>query len=111
MSGRSCGNLTPRWSGRVEDKVPSSDVGARAAQPLGGNPMPRKPHPSNVPGDYYVEDGCCTMCMLPFNEAPELIGEAKDPRGYSHCFVKRQPQNDHERAQMVSAIQVAELRC
>jgi len=73
--------------------------------------MPRKPHPSNVPGDYYVEDGCCTMCMLPFNEAPELIGEAKDPRGYSHCFVKRQPQNEHERAQMVSAIQVAELRC
>jgi hypothetical protein len=24
--------LTPRWSGRVKDKVPSSDRGARAAQ-------------------------------------------------------------------------------
>jgi hypothetical protein len=24
--------LTPRWSGRVKDKVPSSDVGVRAAQ-------------------------------------------------------------------------------
>jgi hypothetical protein len=24
--------LTPRWSGRVVDKVPSSGVGARAAQ-------------------------------------------------------------------------------
>ena len=24
--------LTPRWSGRVDDKVPSSNVGARAAQ-------------------------------------------------------------------------------
>jgi hypothetical protein len=24
--------LTDRWSGRVEDKVPSSHVGARAAQ-------------------------------------------------------------------------------
>ncbi len=24
--------LTPRWSGRVQDKVPSSDVGVRAAQ-------------------------------------------------------------------------------
>jgi hypothetical protein len=24
--------LTPRWSGRVEDKVPSSDRGVRAAQ-------------------------------------------------------------------------------
>ncbi|HEU0069570.1 MAG TPA: hypothetical protein VFQ26_09995 [Nitrospiraceae bacterium] len=25
-------DLTPRWSGRVKDKVPSSTVGARAAQ-------------------------------------------------------------------------------
>jgi len=25
-------NLTPRWSGRVIDKVPSSYVGVRAAQ-------------------------------------------------------------------------------
>ena len=24
--------LTPRWSGRVEDKVPSPEVGVRAAQ-------------------------------------------------------------------------------
>ena len=24
--------LTPRWSGRVKDKVPSSDVGVRVAQ-------------------------------------------------------------------------------
>ena len=27
-----CVRLTPRWSGRVEDKVPSSNVGVRAAQ-------------------------------------------------------------------------------
>jgi hypothetical protein len=26
------GRLTNRWSGRVKDKVPSSNVGARAAQ-------------------------------------------------------------------------------
>jgi hypothetical protein len=26
------GRLTPRWSGRVKDKVPSSNVGVRAAQ-------------------------------------------------------------------------------
>jgi hypothetical protein len=25
-------NLTPRWSGRVDDKVPSSYFGVRAAQ-------------------------------------------------------------------------------
>jgi hypothetical protein len=28
----SLGRLTPRWSGRVKDKVPSSYTGARAAQ-------------------------------------------------------------------------------
>jgi hypothetical protein len=49
--------------------------------------------------------------MLPFNEAPELIGETSDPRGYSHCFVKRQPRSERETEQMISAIQVAELRC
>jgi hypothetical protein len=26
------GSLTPRWSGRVNDKVPNSNVGVRAAQ-------------------------------------------------------------------------------
>jgi hypothetical protein len=71
----------------------------------------RIPHPANVPGDYYVEDGCCTMCTLPFGEAPELIGETIDPRGHSHCFVKCQPRNELETEHMVSAIQVAELRC
>jgi hypothetical protein len=29
---RKCCRLTNRWSGRVIDKVPSSDAGARAAQ-------------------------------------------------------------------------------
>ena len=41
-----------------------------------------KPHPANVPGDFYVEDGCCTMCLVPFTEAPELFGECQDPKGY-----------------------------
>jgi len=30
VEGARC--LTPRWSGRVKDKVPSSNVGVRAAQ-------------------------------------------------------------------------------
>ena len=29
---KSCGRLTNRWSGRVENKVPSSYIGVRAAQ-------------------------------------------------------------------------------
>ena len=32
LARESRAHLTPRWSGRVRDKVPSSNVGARAAQ-------------------------------------------------------------------------------
>jgi len=32
MSGVACCRQTPRWTGRVKDKVPSSYIGARAAQ-------------------------------------------------------------------------------
>lgn len=70
-----------------------------------------KPHPSNVPGDFYVEDGCCTMCLVPFSEAPELFGECQDPNGYSHCFVKQQPETPADTAKMLNAIRCAEFMC
>jgi hypothetical protein len=70
-----------------------------------------KAHPANVPGDFYVEDGCCTMCEVPFAEAPDLFGACQDPQGYTHCFVKRQPRTPNEVDQMVSAIRCAELQC
>ena len=70
-----------------------------------------RPHPANVPGDFYVEDGCCTMCEVPFAEALELFGTVQDPKGYPHCFVKRQPESPVEFEQMLSAIRCAELRC
>src|SRR5439155_2532467 len=70
-----------------------------------------RPHPANVPGDYYVEDGCCTMCLVPFTEAPELFGECQDPKGYPHCFVKRQPETPDELTKMLSTIRCAELMC
>ena len=69
------------------------------------------PHPANLPGDFYVEDGCCTMCEVPFAEAPDLFGTAQDPKGYPHCFVKRQPETPAELDQMVSTIRCAELQC
>lgn len=69
------------------------------------------PHPENVPGDFYVEDGCCTMCEVPFSEAPALFGVHHDPRGYFHCYVKRQPETPDELGQMVMVIRCAELRC
>ena len=70
-----------------------------------------RPHPANVPGDFYVEDGCCTMCEVPFAEAPGLFGVTQDPKGYPHCYVQRQPGSPAELDQMVSAIRCAELEC
>lgn len=68
-----------------------------------------KPHPLNVNGDFYVEDGCCTACDVPQTEAPDLFGMISDP--YYHCFVKRQPQSESEHDRMLSAIACAELQC
>jgi hypothetical protein len=65
-------------------------------------------HRLNVPGDFYVEDECCTMCAVPFSEAPNLFGVTA---GEDHCFVKKQPTNADELTQMVNAIQCAELKC
>lgn len=69
------------------------------------------PHPANVPGDFYVEDGCCTMCEVPFAEAPELFGTGQDSKGYLHCYVKRQPVSLTEHEQLLSAMRCAELKC
>ena len=70
-----------------------------------------KPHPLNVDGDFYVEDGCCTMCGVPMNEAPELFGVHADLRGYKDCYVRRQPNNPDEIEQMLRAMWGAELSC
>ena len=72
---------------------------------------PHTPHPANVPGDFYVGDGCCTMCEVPFTEAPGLFGTIQDPKGYAHCYVKRQPESPDEIEQMISAIRCAETQC
>jgi hypothetical protein len=66
------------------------------------------PHPANVPGVFYVEDGCCMACGVPEDVAPELFGWIDDA---NHCFVKRQPVDDAEFAQMLAAIQSAEAFC
>ena len=67
-----------------------------------------KPHPRNVPGDFYVEDGCCTLCDIPRTEAPELFALTEHE---DHCFVRRQPQTEDETNRMLSAIACAELPC
>lgn len=68
----------------------------------------RNAHPENIPGDFYVEDQCCTMCAIPFTVAPALFGATADK---SHCFVKKQPSTAVELDQMVNAIESAELNC
>jgi hypothetical protein len=74
--------------------------------------MIRKRHPLNVVGPFYVEDGCCTACMLAPAEAPDLLAMTEpDAPDYPHCYFKRQPANRAEVEQVLRAIMVAEFRC
>jgi hypothetical protein len=69
-----------------------------------------EPYLENVPGDFYVEDGCCMMCLAPFTEAPELFGKA-DAQACPHCFVRRQPTTAVELSHMLNAMRSAETEC
>lgn len=66
-----------------------------------------RPHPLNVLGPWYVVDGCCTACDVPFVEAPGHF--AYD--GTNHCYVKRQPTSKEELNRMLRAAWAAELQC
>lgn len=68
---------------------------------------PIHPHPKNVPGPFYVVNGCCTACDVPFAEAPGLF--AYD--GKNHCYVMRQPGTKQELNRMLRAAWAAELQC
>lgn len=66
-----------------------------------------KPHPKNIAGPFYVEDGCCTACGVPGSLAPDLFGEDAD----QHCFVQRQPETTVETDSMLRVIETQELGC
>ncbi len=66
-----------------------------------------KPHKDNAAGPFYVCDGCCTACGIPFFEAPEMF--AYDEQ--SHCYVKRQPGDKGELNRMLRTVFSAELEC
>ena len=68
----------------------------------------RKPHPKNVPGPFYVENGCCLMCLGTRVQAPFLIG-FDEVEG--HCFVKQQPQSDEETYNAIRAVWAADVEC
>lgn len=63
-------------------------------------------HPRNVPGEFWVENDCCTLCGVPWNIAPELF--AHDDSG---CWVAKQPGNDDERRKMLKVIDSQEFDC
>jgi hypothetical protein len=66
-----------------------------------------RPHPKNVPGPFYVLDGCCTACEVPVAEAPELFTFDES----NHCYVKRQPRAKDEFDRALRAAWFAELEC
>lgn len=68
---------------------------------------PSTPHRSNVPGDFYVEDGCCLSCSVPQNVAPSLFAYETD----GHCYVRKQPVSADEMDQMLNAFEVQEASC
>lgn len=67
----------------------------------------RKPHPKNVPGDFYVDYECCLDCQIPTDMAPDLF--ARDD-SYA-CFVKKQPATDIELDLMVEVTEHQDMDC
>ncbi len=64
-------------------------------------------HPLSAPGPFYVEDDQCVGCFGPHDHAPDLIGffqEPPDLKGYSHCYVKKQPATGEETERMMRAV-------
>ncbi len=69
--------------------------------------MPARPGPLNVPGDWYVEAGCCTLCQIPTVTAPDLFRT----NGEEHCYVCRQPETPRHLEQMLETAVNAEFMC
>ena len=70
-----------------------------------------EPYPKNVPGPFYVEDGCCITCGIPTEEAPEVFAWDDEAKWGSHCFVHCQPQTAEALKKVLSAIKHAEVDC
>jgi hypothetical protein len=71
------------------------------------------PHPKNVPGDFYVEDGCCMSCTLPQIEAAEFFEfePTSESSQASHCYVSKQPVTLSDLKKMAKAMQAQEIDC
>ena len=71
---------------------------------------PRRPYPANVPGPFYVQDGCCLACGV-WEEVAEGLLAWDEESSYPHCYVARQPQSDGEVDQMIAAMNINEVDC
>lgn len=75
-------------------------------------PKPNDPHSLNVPGEYYVEDGCCTACGVPQSLAGDFFGEKyTDGSSQYHCYIKKQPQSGKDLDRLIVAMQYQEFDC
>jgi hypothetical protein len=75
----------------------------------------RRAYRLNVAGDFYVEDGCCTLCGVPAVTAPELFGgfdaDGSVPEDVEQCWVKPQPGSGAELDMMIETMARQELSC
>lgn len=67
-----------------------------------------KGHPKDAPGPFYVQYGCCTACMAPHAEAPDLMGFDQEEH---HCYIRHQPQNTGEIYRAIRAVWSSEFGC
>src|SRR5688572_8197390 len=67
-----------------------------------------EPHPQNVPGPFYVENGCCLSCGMPSEIAPDMF---EWEEGDTHCFVSRQPCDPKQLDRMMHAMWSSETMC
>ena len=66
------------------------------------------PHPMNVEGDFFVEDGCCVACLVPMENTADML---KYDDSVGHCYVVRQPVGRDETMRMAEAISLSEVFC
>lgn len=66
-----------------------------------------EPHKNNVPGSFYVCDGCCTACDVPFDGTSDMFTYDSD----MHCYVSKQPETKDDLTRMIRTLLSTELEC
>ncbi|MCZ4344269.1 ferredoxin [Sphingomonadaceae bacterium G21617-S1] len=95
--------LEESWEAPVQE-LSSLLVKATRAVQVWRNRLQQNLPPSD--GDFYVEPGCCLLCGVPEDIAPEIFETGKN-----HCFVKRQPCLPDEIDRTLKAMWSSEVDC